>query len=761
MKKILFTFSLTLLINFCFAQKIERAINALDENKVDKAIELFEELIKKDNLDIAAIIGLSKARDLRDPNRDNKIELNESIDMLINAAPVYDNLTPSDKMFFHLRLKIKNRENINLIIKNLLEALWFKHVSYTNSISEVQTYISNYSKFYSINLTSIITEKLIELNYTKAKTANTIQEYQSFLYSFPTTKYTKIVNTEIDNLTYKIASESNNIIDLERYIKLYKNSSNYGPASEQLSSLYLSSLSDMKDPKLIESVLVKLSLLKNTTIVQNSISKLESVLANLYFNNSFESLDIKELESLKIKLLDLKYADSVKIKIKLINEKIYKIEFNNISTNNNHLDINEFLLKYEHFDTSHLYIYDRRDSLWFLSLGAFSPNKINEYSDFFKTATFNKRFTPLLENIKNYWSNKIIVEISKTFDDYLKSENSNLGNFGNFKNIVVSNNNLIAVNLDYEYILYFLKNKKEEKLLSELLKDNRIVGNILFYDYNSYGNILKTYTLNNGLIKKNTYFLKNNLLYQSLNFSSNHQIFNAIKTRYGIVKFTDITIDEYNANSDEFKVNLYGYTAMNLKAGTCCPSFKIQVLFTRVGNGYIPKTALSISNNYSSIEGEIDLNYMSKFDIVEIVKKKIISNRDEDDNEEVADESDETAEMTETDESLNKIFTVVQYPSEFPGGQSGWLRYLERTLNRDLPVENGAPTGKYSVVVSFIVDKEGNVSDVRAVNDPGYGTKEEAERVISRGPKWKPAQQNGKNVIYRHRQAIVFMVSED
>lgn len=113
------------------------------------------------------------------------------------------------------------------------------------------------------------------------------------------------------------------------------------------------------------------------------------------------------------------------------------------------------------------------------------------------------------------------------------------------------------------------------------------------------------------------------------------------------------------------------------------------------------------------------------------------------------------------EEETDKIFTVVQIPAEFPGGQSGWIRYLERTLNRDLPVENGAPAGKYGVVVSFVVSRDGSISDVKAENDPGYGTKDEAVRVITRGPRWKPAVQNGRNVIYRHRQAIVFQVSED
>ena len=118
-------------------------------------------------------------------------------------------------------------------------------------------------------------------------------------------------------------------------------------------------------------------------------------------------------------------------------------------------------------------------------------------------------------------------------------------------------------------------------------------------------------------------------------------------------------------------------------------------------------------------------------------------------------------EAPKKEEDYDKIFTVVQIPAEFPGGLPAWAKYLERNLNRDLPVENGAPSGKYTVVVSFIVAKDGTISDVVAENDPGYGTKNEAVRVITRGPKWKPAVQNGRNVIYRHKQSITFMVSEE
>jgi protein TonB len=118
-------------------------------------------------------------------------------------------------------------------------------------------------------------------------------------------------------------------------------------------------------------------------------------------------------------------------------------------------------------------------------------------------------------------------------------------------------------------------------------------------------------------------------------------------------------------------------------------------------------------------------------------------------------------EAPKVEEDYDRVFTVVQIPAEFPGGTSAWTRYLERNLNRDIPSDNGAPPNRYTVVVSFTVSKTGAISDVSAENDPGYGTKAEAIRVITKGPAWKPAVQNGRNVIYRHKQSITFVVSEE
>jgi TonB-dependent SusC/RagA subfamily outer membrane receptor len=110
---------------------------------------------------------------------------------------------------------------------------------------------------------------------------------------------------------------------------------------------------------------------------------------------------------------------------------------------------------------------------------------------------------------------------------------------------------------------------------------------------------------------------------------------------------------------------------------------------------------------------------------------------------------------------VSPVFTTVDVLPVFNKVENGWARYLERSLDRDLPKRRGAPAGQYTVMVSFIIDKNGKVQNVKSLNDPGYGSAEEALRVIEHCPNWTPAKQNGLAVNYTMRQAIVFMVAEN
>ena len=104
------------------------------------------------------------------------------------------------------------------------------------------------------------------------------------------------------------------------------------------------------------------------------------------------------------------------------------------------------------------------------------------------------------------------------------------------------------------------------------------------------------------------------------------------------------------------------------------------------------------------------------------------------------------------------IFYTAEKPAEFPGGKAGWSNYLMNNLDRDLPNRNKAVHGKYTVKLNFTVSKNGDVENVIAENNPGYGTASEAIRVIEKGPKWIPAEQNEKKVNYLMKQVIVFNV---
>lgn len=110
------------------------------------------------------------------------------------------------------------------------------------------------------------------------------------------------------------------------------------------------------------------------------------------------------------------------------------------------------------------------------------------------------------------------------------------------------------------------------------------------------------------------------------------------------------------------------------------------------------------------------------------------------------------------EEDENKIFDKVEIEASFPGGDTKWRQYLERNANGQVATDNGAPEGTYTVVVQFVVDKEGNISDVKALTNHGYGMEQEAVRVIQKGPKWTPAVQNGRQVKAYRKQPITFQV---
>ena len=107
-----------------------------------------------------------------------------------------------------------------------------------------------------------------------------------------------------------------------------------------------------------------------------------------------------------------------------------------------------------------------------------------------------------------------------------------------------------------------------------------------------------------------------------------------------------------------------------------------------------------------------------------------------------------------------KIFTKVEVEAGYAGGDGAWRRFLQNNLDTEVPGSNSAPKGKYTVIVRFIVAKDGTISDVVAETNYGYGMEQECIRAIKKSGKWTPAIQNGRNVISYKRQPLTFVVSD-
>lgn len=102
-------------------------------------------------------------------------------------------------------------------------------------------------------------------------------------------------------------------------------------------------------------------------------------------------------------------------------------------------------------------------------------------------------------------------------------------------------------------------------------------------------------------------------------------------------------------------------------------------------------------------------------------------------------------------------FTKVEVEASYIGN---WKSFLERNLSPEVPVDNGAAPGTYTVIIQFVVDVSGNVSDIKALTNHGFGMEQEAMRVIKKSGKWKPAFQNRSEVKAFRRQPITFQVVE-
>lgn len=92
-------------------------------------------------------------------------------------------------------------------------------------------------------------------------------------------------------------------------------------------------------------------------------------------------------------------------------------------------------------------------------------------------------------------------------------------------------------------------------------------------------------------------------------------------------------------------------------------------------------------------------------------------------------------------EATDQVYVSVQVQPEFPGGMDKFRNYVAKNFR--VP-EDQDISGR--IIVQFVVERDGSLTDIKVMRDLGYGTKNEAIRLLKNSPKWKPGIQNGKPV---------------
>ncbi len=114
----------------------------------------------------------------------------------------------------------------------------------------------------------------------------------------------------------------------------------------------------------------------------------------------------------------------------------------------------------------------------------------------------------------------------------------------------------------------------------------------------------------------------------------------------------------------------------------------------------------------------------------------------------------EVIAQPEPKEEENKVFDVVEQMPSFPGGQSALMEYLSKNVKYPVVAQENGVQGR--VVVSFVVERDGSVTDVTVVKSVDPSLDREAQRVISSMPKWIPGKQNGQAVRVKYNVPVSF-----
>ncbi len=105
------------------------------------------------------------------------------------------------------------------------------------------------------------------------------------------------------------------------------------------------------------------------------------------------------------------------------------------------------------------------------------------------------------------------------------------------------------------------------------------------------------------------------------------------------------------------------------------------------------------------------------------------------------------------------IYSIDEEKAQFPGGEAACFKFIKENLKYPaICIEQGIQA---RVLVSFTVEKDGSLSDIKTLRSPDPNLTKEAERIVGLMPKWKPARQGNKTVRSKYILPVIFRLNAD
>ena len=102
-------------------------------------------------------------------------------------------------------------------------------------------------------------------------------------------------------------------------------------------------------------------------------------------------------------------------------------------------------------------------------------------------------------------------------------------------------------------------------------------------------------------------------------------------------------------------------------------------------------------------------------------------------------------------------FEVVDQMPQFPGGEREMMRFIRNNLRYPVSAQANAVQG--TVILNFVVNREGKIVNIKVIKSIGFGCDEESVRVLEKMPMWSPGKQKGQTVLVSFTMPIRFVLN--